>query len=86
MSGEEFRAIPPSVQHAVFNGIGRPNWRDHALRSKHLSEHLASHLATMARLHAANRYDRFTEDVEEITGRPATSVRDFVASHAGTYR
>jgi hypothetical protein len=36
----------------------------------------------MARLHAANRYDRLTHDVEAITGRPATSARDFVARHA----
>ena len=35
----------------------------------------------MARLHAANRYDRITHDVEAITGRPATSVREYVAQH-----
>ena len=28
----------------------------------------------MARLHALNRYDRLTHDVEAITGRPATPV------------
>jgi len=38
--------------------------------------------AAMARLHAANRYDRLTRDIEIITGRPATSVRDFVARQA----
>lgn len=35
----------------------------------------------MTRLHAANRYDRLTHDLGAITGRPATSVRDFVAPH-----
>jgi NAD(P)H dehydrogenase (quinone) len=35
----------------------------------------------MARLHAVNRYDRLTSDVEAVTLRPATSVRDFVARH-----
>jgi hypothetical protein len=39
----------------------------------------------MARLHAANRYDRITHDVEAITGRPATSIRDFVASRADMF-
>jgi hypothetical protein len=39
-------------------------------------------LLTMARLHAAIRYDRLTHDIETITGRPATSVRDFVARQA----
>jgi uncharacterized protein YbjT (DUF2867 family) len=57
-------------------------WRDLELRSRHLPDHVFEHLLTMARLHAANRYDRLTHDVEAITGRPATSVRDFVARHA----
>jgi NAD(P)H dehydrogenase (quinone) len=35
----------------------------------------------MARLHAANRYDRLTHDVEALIGRPAASIRDFVAQH-----
>jgi uncharacterized protein YbjT (DUF2867 family) len=60
-------------------------WRDRELRSHNLPEHLLEHLLTMARLHAANRYDRLTHDVEMITGRPATSFRDFVASHAGLF-
>jgi len=57
-------------------------WRDQELRSRNLPEHVFEHLLTMARLHAANRYDRLTHDVEAITGRPATGVRDFVAQHA----
>jgi hypothetical protein len=32
-------------------------------------------------LHAANRYDRLTHGVEVITGRPATSIRDYGARH-----
>jgi hypothetical protein len=46
-----------------------------------LPDHLSGHLLTMARLHAANRYDRLTHDVEAIIGGPATSIRDFVARH-----
>ena len=60
-------------------------WRDHELRSRNLPDHVFEHLLTMARLHADNRYDRLTHDVETITGRPATSVRDFVANHASVY-
>ena len=56
-------------------------WRDQELRSRNLPDHVFEHLLTMARLHADNRYDRFTHDVETITGRLATSVRDFVANH-----
>jgi uncharacterized protein YbjT (DUF2867 family) len=57
-------------------------WLDRELRSRNLPHHLFEHLATMARLHAVNRYDRLTHDFEAITGRPASSVRDFVARHA----
>ena len=57
-------------------------WRDQELRSRHVPDHVVEHLLTMARLHAANRYDRLTHNVEAITGRPATSARDFVARHA----
>ena len=54
-------------------------WEDE-LRSLGLPQHLLHHLLTMAELHAANRYDRLTHDVEKVTGRPAKRVRDFVAT------
>jgi hypothetical protein len=38
-------------------------------------------MKVMAQLHADNRYDRLTHDFEAIIGRPATSIRDYVASH-----
>jgi uncharacterized protein YbjT (DUF2867 family) len=60
-------------------------WQSRVLCPKHLPEHLAAHLETVAHLHAANRYDRLTGDVEKITGRPATTVRDFVAGQAGRF-
>ena len=61
-------------------------WRDQELRSRNLPDHVFKHLTTMARLHAANRYDRLTHDVEKIIGRPATSARDFVARHAKVFQ
>jgi NAD(P)H dehydrogenase (quinone) len=60
-------------------------WREE-LRNRNLPDHVFEHFLTMARLHAANRYDRLTHDVEAITGRPATSCRDFVARHAELFR
>ena len=74
--------------------LGRPvtyvdvpleQWRDQELRPRGLPEHVYEHFLTMAKLHAANRYDRLTHDVEAILGRPATSVRDFVARHAKSF-
>jgi uncharacterized protein YbjT (DUF2867 family) len=80
---------------AEFSGaLGRPikyvdvpfdQWRDN-LRKYNLPQHLLDHLLTMARLHAANRYDRLTHDVETITGKPATAIRDFVTRHAELFQ
>src|SRR5713101_2688493 len=70
------------------DALGRPityldvpfdQWRDQEVGRHNLPEHLFEHFLTMARLHAANRYDRLTHDVAAITGRKATSIRDFVA-------
>jgi uncharacterized protein YbjT (DUF2867 family) len=70
--------------------LGRPiryvdvpfdQWRDQGVRTHNLSDHVSEHFLTMARLHAANRYDRLTHNVEALIGRPATSIRDFVAQH-----
>ena len=84
----------PGVTAEYADALGRPiayvdmpfdQWRDQELGKRGLSEHLFEHFLTMARLHAANRYDRFTHDVEAITGRPATSIRDFVAQHKALF-
>jgi uncharacterized protein YbjT (DUF2867 family) len=62
--------------------LGRPvtyvdvpieEWREE-LHRRHLPEHLFGHLLTMARLHAADRYDRSSPDVEAILGRPPRSL------------
>jgi uncharacterized protein YbjT (DUF2867 family) len=74
--------------------LGRPvtyvdvplqQWVDQELNVLGLPEHLCEHLATMARLHGENRYDRLTHGVEAITGRQPTSVRDWVADHAALF-
>jgi uncharacterized protein YbjT (DUF2867 family) len=52
------------------------------LKKTGLSEHLTRHLVTMAELNRGGRYDRMADGVERVTGRPAMSVRDFVAQHA----
>jgi len=50
-----------------------------------LPEHLTGHLVTMAELHRAGRYDRLADGVEQVTGRPAMSVREFVSRHAEAF-
>jgi hypothetical protein len=73
--------------------LGRPvryvdvpydEWRED-VRGRGLPDQVFEHLTTMARLHAQNRYDRRSDDVEKVTGHPATRARDFVARHAGDF-
>jgi uncharacterized protein YbjT (DUF2867 family) len=76
------------------DALGRPivyintsfdQWRDEEVGRRDLPGHLCEHLLTMARLHADNRYDRLTHDVEAITGQPATGIRDFVARNKAMF-
>src|SRR6266478_8941050 len=84
----------PGVAAEYSDALGRPityvdvsfdQWRDQELRRHNLPEHLFEHFLTMARLHAANRYDRLTHDVEALTRRPAPTVRHFVAQHKALF-
>ena len=59
-------------------------WAAQVARSG-LPPHVEQHVVTMARLHRENRYDRATDTVERITGKPAQSVAEFVAEHADLY-
>jgi NAD(P)H dehydrogenase (quinone) len=56
-------------------------WRDQELNARELPKHVAEHILTMAKLHADNRYDRLTADVEKVTGEPAMSIRQYVTHH-----
>lgn len=50
-----------------------------------LPEHLIRHLVTMAELNRAGRYDRMADGVERVTGRPATTIREFVSQRADAF-
>ncbi|AJD44816.1 hypothetical protein [Rhizobium sullae] len=50
-----------------------------------MPSHVISHVVTMARLHRDNRYDRFSEDVEGLTGIPPMSVREFVQKNTQAF-
>jgi uncharacterized protein YbjT (DUF2867 family) len=60
-------------------------WAEQVLAGAGLGSYVDEHLATMARLHRENRYDRVTATVEEITGRPAESVEEFVARRSDLF-
>jgi uncharacterized protein YbjT (DUF2867 family) len=46
-----------------------------------LPPHVQQHIATMARLHREDRYNRSTHDFEDITGHPAQTVREYIEQH-----
>ena len=56
-------------------------WQREVLAPIGLPEHVQQHIATMARLHREDRYNRATDDVERITGQPAQTVMQYVASN-----
>ena len=74
--------------------LGRPisyvdvpweTWAEQVLARANLGPYVDEHIATMARLHRENRYDRVTDTVEKITGRPAESVEQFVAQRSDLF-
>ena len=50
-----------------------------------LPPHVQQHIATMVRLHREGRYNRSTHDVDDITGHPAQSARQYVEQHRGLF-
>src|SRR3954447_13536915 len=60
-------------------------WAEQVLARAGLGSYVDEHLAAMARLHRENRYDRMTAAVEEITGRPAESVEEFVGRRSDLF-
>jgi NAD(P)H dehydrogenase (quinone) len=56
-------------------------WLKEELMPVGLSQYVFDHISTMAKLHAENRYDRLTSDVQKLTGKPSMSVREYVTAH-----
>jgi uncharacterized protein YbjT (DUF2867 family) len=57
------------------------DWMRLYLRTSGLPDHVQQHIATMARLHHEDRYNRVSDDVETLTGEPAQTVEQYVAAH-----
>jgi uncharacterized protein YbjT (DUF2867 family) len=56
-------------------------WLKEELLPLNLPQYVFDHLSAMAKLHAENRYDRLTSDVQKLTGKPSISVREYVTAH-----
>jgi NAD(P)H dehydrogenase (quinone) len=68
----------------IYSDISPEDW-ERKLKKAGLPVHLLHHLATMAELNRAGRYDRMADGVERVTGRAATSIREFVSLHADEF-
>jgi len=80
---EEFtRALGRTVSYV---DIPLDRWLTEVLARAGLPPHTEQHIATMARLHRENRYDRATNDVERVTGVPAQTIEAFVAARKDFY-
>jgi uncharacterized protein YbjT (DUF2867 family) len=71
-------------REVAYVDIPPEDW-EQKLKREGLPDHLIKHLMTMAELHRAGRYDRLTDGVERITGRPPMSVKEFVSLHADEF-
>jgi uncharacterized protein YbjT (DUF2867 family) len=71
-------------REVTYSDVPAEDW-ERELKRAGLPEHLTRHLMTMAELNRAGRYDRLAEGVEQVTGRPAMSVREFVSLHADDF-
>jgi uncharacterized protein YbjT (DUF2867 family) len=71
-------------REVTYADISPEDW-ERQLKGSGLPDHLTGHLVAMGELHRAGRYDRLAEGVERVTGRPATSVREFVSLHADEF-
>ena len=71
-------------REVAYSDIPPEQW-ERELKKVGLPEYLTRHLVTMAELNRAGRYDRMADGVERVTGRPATSVREFVSLHADQF-
>src|SRR5262249_6483637 len=71
-------------REVTYSDISPEDW-ERELKRAALPEHLMRHLVTMAELNRAGRYDRWTDGVMRVTGRPPMSVREHVSLHADAF-
>ena len=82
------------VAEQYARALGRPvtaqdlaldDWTRQVLEPIGLPPHVEQHIATMARLHREDRYNRSTDDVAQITGQAPQTVEQYVAAHRDVF-
>jgi uncharacterized protein YbjT (DUF2867 family) len=80
---EEFsRALGRPVSYV---DVPLERWRAEVLVKAGLPSHTEEHIATMARLHRENRYDRASDHVKRVTGLPPQTIETFVSARRDFY-
>ncbi|MFB7663645.1 NAD(P)H-binding protein [Kitasatospora sp. NPDC056138] len=77
----EFAAA--SGRAVTYVDVPYDEWLERDLKGLDLPPHVFDHIATMARLHRQNRYDRATDDVGELLGRPPAGFDGLVGNTPG---
>ncbi|EKS34457.1 NAD(P)H-binding protein [Afipia broomeae] len=68
-----------------YRDVPLPAWSE-GLRQARFPEHVVSHLSAMVELTRQGRYDRMTDTMRKLTGKPPTNMRDFVKLHAAEFK
>lgn len=86
---QDMRAIAAEFSDALGRTISYVDAPMDAVRQQliafGMSPHIVAHVETMAALHRDNRYDRFSDDVERLTGIPPMSIAEFVRKNAQAF-
>ncbi|MGW3744248.1 NmrA family NAD(P)-binding protein [Streptomyces sp. NPDC005146] len=84
----------PEMANEFSRALGRPVsyvdvplqwWQAEVLAKVGLPPHIEQHIVAMARLHQENRYDRASDDIMRVTGKPAQTIEEFVAARSNFY-
>jgi len=77
------RALKREIRYV---DISQDEWEQTDLKAQNLPSHLTNHFATMAKLHHANRYDRFSSDLEKVTGKKPMTVEEWVTNNVNMFQ
>jgi uncharacterized protein YbjT (DUF2867 family) len=60
-------------RHISYVEVPLESWKE-KVKQMGIPDHAYQHIVTMAKLHEDGDYDRFTDSVQEVLGRPAASI------------
>ncbi|OAL43078.1 NAD(P)-binding protein [Pyrenochaeta sp. DS3sAY3a] len=61
-----------------YEEVSMETWKNELFKEGRIPDHVYRHVATMAKLHETGDYDRITDSIPEILGRPAASISETI--------